>query len=375
VAASFPDGSDLPKWSGSEYGYEAIDVLANRGGSYWIKVVAPLDDSSEGQFRIWVAEIRRGRATDNLSMKAHRLLATALADKSSSAESTARKITAAAQAAAWWHDSGDRLREAQALNLFGHFSQRTGQFIAAQKAYSDALRIFEQLTNGYGRLETLKMLANLGGYFGEERASLPILQNYLMGWRALKDRRGQAVMISSMATIPCGSAKNFVQAIAYEERASRLWRELGNQTRISESFKDLAAMYVVMRRPREAVEASEQALEMDKRNNDSRGVAASLADLGMALETAGRYKDAQRSLRESLSDREAEGDKTAVMATSLALCKIEQNHEDWNSAFEDCKRGLQLESGVAREFVNPVQKAWFFQFFVAYQSYISALMM
>src|SRR6185437_7119137 len=239
VAASFPDGSDLPKWSGSEYGYEAIDVLANRGGSYWIKVVAPLDDSSEGQFRIWVAEIRRGRATDNLSMKAHRLLATALADKSSSAESTARKITAAAQAAAWWHDSSDFLREAQALNLFGHFSQRTGQFTTAQKAYSDALRIFDQLKNDYGRLETLKMLVNLGGYFGES-ANLSILKKYLAGWRALKDRRGQAVMISSIAT-SYHLAKDFDQEIAYEEWAARLWRDLGNQTKISESFKDLSS--------------------------------------------------------------------------------------------------------------------------------------
>jgi tetratricopeptide (TPR) repeat protein len=161
------DGSHLPDMDGSEWGSEALSVLANTTGAYRIGVAANERDSARGTYTITVCNVRSAVSADQNGDLAQYLFAQGMRETSDdTAASMAMAVRSFNAASAHWHAAGDARREAQALNRLGFVCQRTGRYQEAVDSFQRALRIWQDLKDDYGLAETWPQLANAAGHFG-----------------------------------------------------------------------------------------------------------------------------------------------------------------------------------------------------------------
>lgn len=82
----------------------------------------------------------------------------------------------------------------------GRSLERSMQYQQADQTYERAIQLFRGSGNRASVLDTQKISFNLGGHFGQERASVAALQTAMSEWRALGDRRCVAAMAKGLAT-------------------------------------------------------------------------------------------------------------------------------------------------------------------------------
>ena len=162
-----PDGSRLPDMNGSEWGTEALSVIASLAGTYHIGVSAEKDDSATGSYVITVTEIRPATQDDQKGEQAQRVFAQGLNQVFvGTAQSMDQAIRSFDDASRLWQAAGDGRREAQALGRLGFACQRQGQYERAVDSFQRAVAIWQQLRDDYGLAETWPQLANASGHFG-----------------------------------------------------------------------------------------------------------------------------------------------------------------------------------------------------------------
>jgi CHAT domain-containing protein len=367
-------GLELPALDGSDWGHEAVSIVAKSAGLFRIQVIAAKDDSARGRYKIVVAELRKARTEDDARMQAHSAFARAHELDFETPEHRARKESLLREAVAEWRIPGDALHQAQALNRLGRLAQRSGRFAEAQRNFEAALVFWNQLDDAPGRLETLKLIANLGAYFGQDRAPIPVLEQYLHAWQRIGDRRAEAILVSSIATNLRSRAGDLDRAISYEERALRLREALGNRRAIADSLDQLAENDTCYGRLDQALLYAERALRMYRDIGNPQAVAAALDRLGAVLERLGRYDEMARGLQESLAIRKAEGDLAAETALYTTLSREEKRRGNLAESLAWATKALEIDHRLSSGITNPVSN-WAFQNLSGSQTaYISALL-
>jgi CHAT domain-containing protein/tetratricopeptide (TPR) repeat protein len=269
-----------------------------------------------------VEELSQARPQDEAAVRAHVAFFRADSAGEWSPAARAEKERLLLEAIQEWHTAGDRLHEAQALNRAGRLVNRQGRVVDAQQRYVAALALWNQLGDRAGRLETLKLYANLGAFFGEDRASHKVLEQYLAEWRIVGDRRAEATLIASISTTLLRE-RDVRGSIIYETRALRIREALGNRRAIADSLEMLSGRYEVLGDREKAVRYAERCLQLSRELGDRRSIAAALTRLAMVVEGQGRYDEMARLLEEAIVIHEKAGDLNAQAAARAALSRAE----------------------------------------------------
>lgn len=340
------DGSHLPDMDGSEWGSEALSVLANTTGVYRIGVAANERDSARGTYTITVCNVRSAVSTDQNGELAQYRFAQGMREISDgTAESMAKAVRSFNAASALWHAAGDTRREAQALNRLGFACQRTGRYEEAVDSFQRALGIWQDLKDNYGLAETWPQLANAAGHFGIV-AKRPSPPEMLRLWKRLGDRRGQALALDSMAR-EARDAGDLTKAAAYEGQALTLRELLGNASDVTSSLEDVAYLKLWLKRPDEAFELAQRALSANRNLGNSAGEAACLALIGQVLLNAGRLPEAITYFEQALQFRRRQGDRSAVAATQLVIAETELREGSLQAALDHTRESIAMEESLA----------------------------
>jgi len=352
------DGSRLPDMDGSEWGTEALSVLANADGIYRIGVAANKNDSARGTYLITVSEIRTAVPSDQEGEQAQYRFGEGMRDLSGgTAESMADAVRSFDAASALWHAAGDHRREAQALNRLGFVCQRMGRYEEAVASFERALRIWQELKDDYGLAETWPQLANTTGHFGVvvKRPSRPEM---LRLWKRLGDRRGEALVLSGMAG-DAREAGDLTKAAAYEAQALTLRETLGNLPEVASSLEDLAYLKLWLKRSDEALPMAQRALSVNRNLGNSAGEAACLALVGHILWKAGELPEAITSLEQSLELRRRQGDRSAIASTQLLIATIELQQGSLRTALGNVQESIAIAESLAAMIHEPGRRIGF----------------
>jgi CHAT domain-containing protein len=352
------DGSRLPDMDGSEWGTEALSVLASKTGVYRIGVAANEHDSARGTYVITVCNVRPAVPSDQKGEQAQDRFAQGMREISDdTAESMAEAVRSFEVASALWHAAGDRHREGQALNRLGFVCQRIGRYDQAVDSFGQALRIWQELKDDYGLAETWPQLANASGHFGVA-VRKPSSPEMLRLWKRLGDRRGQALALDGLAR-EARDAGDLTKASDYEAQALTLRETLGNVSDVASSVEDLAFLKLWLKRPAEAFELAQRALSTYRNLRNSAGEAACLALIGQTLLNAGRLPAAISYFEQSLQLRRRQGDRSAVASTLLVIAATELRLGSLRTALAHIRESIVVEESLAAMIHEPERRVGF----------------
>jgi CHAT domain-containing protein/tetratricopeptide (TPR) repeat protein len=378
ISVSGP-GLELPEINGSDYGSEAVTILARAPGAYVVQVIASKNDSARGAYRIALTEVRQARPPDEAALRAHFAFSRAEATAESSPTARAEKERLLLEAIQEWHIAHDQFHEAQALNLAGRLVNRQARYLDAQQKYQAALVLWNQLGDRAGRLETSKLYANLGGFLGEDRASRQVLEQYLAEWQIVGDRRAEANLISSVGASLLNqnafrlNERAFRRSVLYEERALRLREALGNRRATADSLETLASRYVYLGDYHEALRYAERSVQVSRELGNRRSIASAVSSLAAVLERLGRHDEAARLLEEALAIHQEAGDVLAQVTTRVALSYAEAGRGHLEKSLDQAARSIEMSERLSAQRPTTVSN-WASHGFGGMQTaYVSAL--
>jgi tetratricopeptide (TPR) repeat protein len=231
------------------------------------------------------------------------------------------------RAALSWALSSDRqeagLRLAVALYRFWYWRNhyREGrQWLEAALADSQslppALRAQALRTAGVLNLE-------LNDYAGAE----PYLQESLVLFRRLEDRRGVAATLNSLGVIAF-SQNLYGRAIRLLEESLSLRRQLEDSYSLSTPLNNLGLVALAQEEHKAARDYFAEALALDRASGDAMGVAVSLSNLAAAMLEEGLNEEAQAYFEECLLLFQELGDQegSAECLEGLATTMIQQEN-------------------------------------------------
>ena len=276
-----PHGRPRLRMDGSDYGREAVSLLADDAGVYQIQVIAPTDESTSGWYRIRLAELRPAVPADRLIVKSQETFASGMvAFNAGTRESFTQAIALFRESAEWARLSGDRLREGQALTRLGVACARTGEYEKALTAWKDARLALGEAKDEAALTEVLWHIGNLKGHVGIEPDFVPSGEGFLKIWRRLRDKAGEIVTLRSMG-VAARDTGELDKAAKYELIALALGRELGKPTLIAGSLLDLVDVELRRGRLAEVRGFATEALHIYESQGNQRGLAAGLFALGL----------------------------------------------------------------------------------------------
>jgi predicted ATPase len=231
------------------------------------------------------------------------------------------------RAALSWALSSDRqeagLRLAVALYRFWYWRNhyREGrQWLEAALADSQslppALRAQALRTAGVLNLE-------LNDYAGAE----PYLQESLVLFRRLEDRRGVAATLNSLGVMAF-SQNLYGRAIRLLEESLSLRRQLEDSYSLSTPLNNLGLVALAQEEHKAARDYFAEALALDRASGDAMGVAVSLSNLAAAMLEEGLNEEAQAYFEECLLLFQELGDQegSAECLEGLATTMIQQEN-------------------------------------------------
>lgn len=356
LACTGPNGFRLPALSASSYGSESIPVVAQAPGSYRIEVTAAGSDTARGSYEITVSELRAAGPEDEAALRGHLAFFRGGEEESgATGESYARAIALFEQARRLWHEAGDVRSEAQALLRKGKIHHRTGHYDKADRSYRESLALWDVLQDDYGRLEAEKNWANLGGYFGEARTGLPKLLEYLERWRALGDRRGQAVILKSLSTQHLKNG-DLDRAREFEVRALALRRVLGNPLGIADSLEGMGKIGVEAGRFEEALRHHQEALRIHQDLGSSLGIAGALAHVAESLRVLGRDEEALDHYQQYLRLSALHGNRWSAMGAHSAVAGLEWRRGRFEAAVSSARQAIAMQVQLSSEIADPASR-------------------
>lgn len=279
-------------------------------------------------------------AADRLVEEAERLAAEGTRE---SLVAAVGKLTAAA---GLYRDSGDRAREAQALNSAGYNYSQLGEHEPALEHFTRALALYRAL--GDKPMEAV-LLNNLGSVYrdaGELQQALDHFGQALPLLRAGRDREAEAVALNNLGRLyfTLGETR---KALEYFDLALPLQRAAGDRAGEAVTLTNAGQIYAASGEWRGAISHYERALPLFRAAGNRRDEAMTLNYLGMAhagldeMEKAIEYYQQAMPIARDLGDRATE----ALILSNVASGFVGLGEP--GEAVETYERALRLfeESG------------------------------
>ncbi len=187
------------------------------------------------------------------------------------------------------------------------------------------------------------LLAMLGRYDEAEFAFRQMLElSYNLGARG----KGGAAF-NRIARIYRSKGMH-AKALAYLQRALRLFREGNDQRGVASTFDDMAQVYRSQGNLEAALTSAKEALESRLMEKDKRGQALSLNTIGHIMLDRGDFASALSRLKAALEIRSSINDYEGVVQTRIGLGKLAY----FQDAFDEATEHYQIALERAREMAN-----------------------
>lgn len=334
----------------SEFGPEAIDVVARSAGPHVLLVKARTDDSSHGAYDLhWRLSESRATYAHRRRVEGARLYAAAeavaaVADEPAPKERL-RLLTAAA---AEFSAANDCLHEAQTYQRIGITFARTGSYLASDRSLQRAIQLFGEANDQAAILDARKYWINNGGHIGEERGTREALGQMLKAWRSTGDARGVARIAASLARAE-GRAGQPHNEKRYLQEALDIHSALGMHEDVASDFAYLAGLAIRQRNYREAEHFAEKELAERRITGDRRSLTSAKSTLLAVYVHSGDWAAARDLAAVVAEDHRHANDQSALASVVGILGDAESRLGQHEAAMIHINEAVEIHDSLMAE--------------------------
>lgn len=241
--------------------------------------------------------------------------------------------------------AGDRKGEAVTLNNFGALYRSLGEMQKALDHYQQSLLI----TRSVGEREAeASILSNLGTVYralGEMQKALDVYDQALPIWIALKNKRGEAVTLSNLAGVYRSLGDQQKALEIYQESLARA-RDAKDRRVEGETLNNLGAVYRTMKDFGQSTQYFERSLEIRRAVGDRRGEAATINNLAGIAFSLADYPTSLELYQQSLLIWRALGDRTGEAQVLHNLGEASLSNGDPSKAVEYFQAALGIRRAI-----------------------------
>jgi CHAT domain-containing protein/tetratricopeptide (TPR) repeat protein len=304
VALIDPDDKEILTMDSPSHksGPESVSVVATVAGDYKVEVRVGDPLAAAGNYEISLEEIREATKEDSMRAQAEQYFA--------SANGLLAK------------GAGDSLRK-------------------AADDYKDALKLWTNLNDIYGRGYTLCNLGRVYRGLGDLSKSLDYLQQALSIWRESGKKEEQAFVLNEIGA----SYREFgkpTDALGSYDQALVLRREINNQSGEAQVLNNIGLIYARTGSFQKATDYYTQAITILVKIEDRRQEAISRNNLAGALDELGDTKNALENYGLALGFTEQAGNKSLQALIANNRGKIYDTQGDFQKAQESYETALDI---------------------------------
>jgi CHAT domain-containing protein/tetratricopeptide (TPR) repeat protein len=318
-----PDGAPLIEAdspNGAE-GPESLSYIADRNGSYTLKISSLEKEAPAGRYTVKIEELRAATPKDRTRLAAERSFREAVQlNAQQTAESLNKAIAKYEEAIRLWREAGESEFEGLALNNLAQVYYSLGDRKKALELFSQALSIMQATGEKLGEATTLSNIAAVYEDFGEQDKALDYYNKALPLRRAVGDKPGEGVTLSNIGFLYSHKGDN-QKALDYFNQALVMMRSTGNRQYEETILNNVAAVYQELGEMQKSLDHYDQALQIAKALGDRSGESTVLNGLGNLYFTQGDNLRALGYYNKSLALSRGVGDraKEAASLGNIAL--------------------------------------------------------
>ena len=237
--------------------------------------------------------------------------------------------------------AGDRELEGKILNNQAIEARDRREYDEARELLARARVAHSEANAGIIPGQLPAALANIDMYEGKlDQADMHLTQA-LEAFRALGDRRNEAMMLNNTGYLRRLQGR-VDEAEPYHLQSLEIRREIGDRVGQGRILGMLSILYQGSGRLEEAVAAASEAFEIASEANDRLFMATSLAQLAQAMLVSGDVQDARDAFADSGEIFREINDYSRAAQTSLRLAQIDMRLGDLESAEAGASEVLEL---------------------------------
>ncbi len=237
--------------------------------------------------------------------------------------------------------AGDRLLEGKILNNQAIEARDRREYDEARELLARARVAYSEANAGILPGQLPAALANIDMYEGKLDQADIHLSEALDAYRALGDRRNEAMMLNNTGYLRRLQGR-VDEAEPYHLQSLEIRREIGDRVGQGRILGMLSILYQGSGRHEEAVEAAQEAFEIASEANDRLFMATSLAQLAQAMLVSGDVEDARQAFADSGAIFEEINDYSRAAQAALRLAQIDMRLGDLDSAESGARSVLEL---------------------------------
>ena len=245
----------------------------------------------------------------------------------------------------------DRKAEADRLFQQGLQQARSSQIQAAINSWEAALKIYREINNFSGEVNSLDNLGFAYRFLGQYQRAIEYHQQSLEISREIGDRKGESNSLSNLG-ISYRLLRQYPQAIEYYQQSLEISREIGDRKGESDSLNNLGIAYHRLGQYQRGIEYLQQSLEISREISDLNREISSLSNLASAHCSLGQYQQVikyyQQSLEISrkLGNRSSEGKFLGNLGNAYLFVGQYQQAIEYHQQSLDIKREIGDRYGV-----------------------------
>lgn len=236
---------------------------------------------------------------------------------------------------------GDRIGEAQTLNLRGDIYWRSGDYVSGKQVCSESLDLFRAAGDRQGEARALNRLGMIAFEQGDYEQAKSNIKPALEIADALDDRVTRSTGINNLGMVALRQG-DFASAVQYFKENLAMCQASGERWKVVSVLLNLGTLSGIQGDLAAAGEYFGQALDMSRSIGDRRGLAQALNNLGFVAQLQGQYEAATDYLEESLSLAQAIGNRQGSAEILVNLGHVATAQDNAARAAELFYQALQI---------------------------------
>lgn len=292
---------------------EEMALLAERPGSYELRVTASNEYSPPGSYRIRVDGPRRAREGDRARLAALRAMHDA---RKAYLQDEETRLAHLEKALRLWSELGNERRQAEILYQMGDALNRLGRYEKSVERFQQSIALWEKIGIPDRRAWTLLELGRPKAALFREREARAHLEEVLTFARQEKLEQLELAALYKLGRLLVQQPR---AAVSYLEPALQLARELGDREMELRVGYQLGYTYDDLAEKQEALRQLEHALELARELKDDWHQSNSLNNLGFLYASLGHKEKAVECYTEALRLSQDDAHTQAATLNNLAL--------------------------------------------------------
>ena len=241
--------------------------------------------------------------------------------------------------------TGNKLWQANALNLKGITFYLKGNYEEALSYYRKSLKNYEEIKYLKGMSPLYNNIGVIYKFWGNYKDALMYYQKSLKIYEEMSDKNGIVLSYNNIGAIYL-ALLNYKEALVYFQNSLNISKEIGDKSGMALSYNNIGTTYQDKGRFKVAMNYHQKSVKLREEIGDKNGMALSYNNIGENYMNIGNYDQALSSLNKSLKISEDLGDKKGLADSYIRIGTVYKKQADHALALSFGEKALIIAGQV-----------------------------